>query len=126
MKARYHGRGLPYFAGPVYQRGHGLGSLFRGLFRFAMPFIKQGASTIGRQALQTGIQVAGDVLDRKPIQESLRSRVREAGDVLKLKAANKVNQLLTGSGKRRARKRKSQSVRFGPPDRKRKVHDIFD
>jgi hypothetical protein len=129
MKTRYHGRGIPYFSGPVYQRGHGIGSLFRGLFRFAMPFIKQGAKAVGRQALQTGMQVAGDVLENRPFKESVKSRVREAGSALKTKAENKVTQLLTGSGRRRARKRKAPR-RIGPPKIKKqkvrgKPRDIF-
>ena len=38
--ARQAGGALPYFAGAQYQRGHGLGSLFGGLLRSAMPLIK--------------------------------------------------------------------------------------
>ena len=134
MKRRqvlYRGRGIPYFAGPAYQRGHGIGSLFRGLFRFAMPLLKQGAKAVGRQALQTGIQVAGDMLENRPIKESLRTRVREAGSSLRIKAENKVNQLLNGSGRRRARKRNAL-VRIGPLalkirhiSKKRKSRDIY-
>jgi hypothetical protein len=121
------GRGIPYFTGPVYQRGHGIGSLFRGLFRFAMPLLKQGAKTLGRQALQTGIQVAGDVLEDRPLKESLRARVKEAGSALKTKAENKVHQLLSGSGRRKSRKRKAPKIKFGPPViKKRKAKDIFD
>ena len=118
------GRGLPYFAGPVYQRGHGIGSLFRGLFRYAMPFIKQGAKAVGRQALQTGIHLAGDVLENRPFKESVKTRVREAGSALRTKAQNKINHLLTGSGRRRTRKRKA-ARRIGPPRKKQKVRDIF-
>ena len=74
----HRGRGIPYFAGPVYQRGHGIGSLFRGLFRFAMPFLKQAAKTVGRQALQTGIQVAGDMLENRPLKnQSKHAFVRQ-------------------------------------------------
>ena len=135
MKRRqvlYRGRGIPYFAGPAYQRGHGIGSLFRGLFRFAMPLLKQGAKAVGRQALQTGIEVAGDMLENRPIKESLRTRVREAGSSLRTKAENKVNEFHSGSGRRRARKRKAP-VRIGPPtlkrrkriSKKRKSRDIF-
>jgi len=130
MKVRtYRGRGIPYFAGPVYQRGHGIGSLFRGLFRFAMPFIKQGAKAVGRQALQTGMQVAGDMLENRPVKESIKARVHEAGSALKTKAANKMTQLLTGSGRRRARKRRAPG-RVGPPRkiskrRRTKTRDIF-
>jgi len=132
MKVAVHrGRGIPYFAGPVYQRGHGIGSLFRGLFRFAMPLIKQGAKAVGRQALQTGIQVAGDMLENRPVKESIKARVREAGSALKTKAENKVTQLLAGSGRRRARKRRAPA-RIGPPATRRKksrrtskARDIF-
>jgi len=130
MKVAVHrGRGIPYFVGPVYQRGHGIGSLFRGLFRFAMPFIKQGAKAVGRQALQNGIQVAGDMLENRPIKESVKARVREAGSALKTKAETKLNQLLTGSGRRRARKRRAPA-RVGPPAKRRKrtstrPRDIF-
>jgi len=128
MKVRHRGRGIPYFAGPAYQRGHGIGSLFRGLFRYAMPFIKQGAKALGRQALHTGIQVAGDVLENRPIKESVKARVRQAGTTLKTKAENKINQLLAGSGRRRARKRRAP-VRIGPPRKRRKrsgkPRDIF-
>lgn len=131
MKVPHYGRGVPYFAGPVYQRGHGLGGLFRGLFRFAMPLIKQGARTVGRQALQTGMQVAGDMLENRPFKESVKSRVREAGSSLRTKAENKKNQLLSGSGRKRSRKRKAPA-RIGPPKIKkrrrhtnRKQRDIF-
>ena len=51
----------------------GVGSLFRGLFRFAMPLLKHGAKAVGRQALQTGIQVAGDMLENRPVKESIKA-----------------------------------------------------
>lgn len=127
---------MPYFAGPVYQREHWLGGLFCGLFRFAMPLIKQGAKAVGRQALQTGMQVAGDVLENRPFKESVKARVNQAGSSLRTKAENKINHLLSGSGRRRARKRKPPK-RIGPPiikrrrrnkkknSRRRKERDIF-
>jgi hypothetical protein len=36
------GKGYPVFAGRRYQRGHGLGSIFGGLFKAAMPLLKKG------------------------------------------------------------------------------------
>jgi hypothetical protein len=42
----------------VYQRGHGLGSIFGGLFKAAMPLLKKGAKTIEREALKTGLNIA--------------------------------------------------------------------
>jgi hypothetical protein len=48
------GKGYPVFAGRRYQRGHGLGSIFGGLFKAAMPLLKKGAKTLEREALKTG------------------------------------------------------------------------
>lgn len=42
------GNGMPVFAGTAMQRGHGIGSILKGLFRVATPLIK----TVGRQALR--------------------------------------------------------------------------
>jgi hypothetical protein len=46
------GKGYPVFAGRRYQRGHGLGSIFGGLFKAAMPLLKKGAKTLEREALK--------------------------------------------------------------------------
>jgi hypothetical protein len=48
---------LGVFAGRRYQRGHGLGSIFGGLFKAAMPLLKKGAKTLGREALKTGLNI---------------------------------------------------------------------
>ena len=50
------------------QRDHGLGSLFGGLIRSAMPLIKRGALALGKGALKTGLGVAGDVLSGQSIK----------------------------------------------------------
>jgi hypothetical protein len=52
------GKGYPVFAGRRYQRGHGLGSIFGGLFKAAMPLLKNGAKTLEREALKTGLNIA--------------------------------------------------------------------
>jgi hypothetical protein len=41
---------------------HGLGSIFGGLFKAAMPLLKKGAKTLEREALKTGLNIAGDVV----------------------------------------------------------------
>ena len=45
------GKGYPVFARRRYQRGHGLGSNFGGLFKAAMPLLKKGTKTLEREAL---------------------------------------------------------------------------
>ena len=52
------GNGMNVFQGARGQRGHGIGSVLSGLFRSALPMIKN----FGKQALQTGINVATDVV----------------------------------------------------------------
>ena len=44
------------------QQGYGLGSIFRGIFRWALPHVQQSAEMPGKKALQTGINVEQDVL----------------------------------------------------------------
>ena len=62
---RHAGGALPYFAGARYQRGHGLGSLFGGLLRSAMPLIERA---LGKGALKTGVRIADDVLSGQSIK----------------------------------------------------------
>jgi hypothetical protein len=49
------GKGYPVFAGRRYQRGHGLGSIFEGLFKAAMSLLKKGAKTLEREALHWSV-----------------------------------------------------------------------
>ena len=77
--ARQAGGALPYFAGAQYQRGHGLGSLFGGLLRSAMPLIKRGAVALGKGALKTGVRIADDVMSGQRIKRATKRRVADAG-----------------------------------------------
>ena len=46
-QAKQKGGSLPAFDGARFQRGYGLGSILRGLFRWAMPHLQQGAKVCG-------------------------------------------------------------------------------
>ena len=70
-----NGSGLPVFQGSRGQRGHGLGSMLSGFFRSAMPMIKRGLATFGKHALQTGLEIAGDVADGKSFKDSAKERI---------------------------------------------------
>jgi hypothetical protein len=60
--------------GPLYkasfrvQRGNGVGSFFRGLFRFVKPLLFSGAKAVGREALCTGSNILTDILNKDPAQ----------------------------------------------------------
>ena len=58
----------PVFAGRRYKKGHGLRNIFGGLFKAAMPLLKKGAKTLGREALKTGLNIAGDVVQGRNIK----------------------------------------------------------
>jgi hypothetical protein len=55
-------KGYPVFAERRYQRGHGLGSIFGGLFKAAMSLLKKGTKTLEREALKMRLNIAGDVV----------------------------------------------------------------
>ena len=109
-QARQKGGNLPAFHGSRFQQGYGLGSIFKGLFRWAMPHLQQGAKVLGKKALQTGVQVAQDVLEGNNVNAALAKRSREAIGELVPQA---------GSG-RKSTKRKVQ-LRGLPPFKKRKT-----
>ncbi|KAL3093266.1 hypothetical protein niasHS_005161 [Heterodera schachtii] len=58
-------RGLPY------QRGAGVGAVFRSLMRYLLPIGKQIGSAIGRQGIESGNRVLTNVLEGKDLKESL-------------------------------------------------------
>ena len=109
-QAKQRGGNLPAFHGSRFQQGYGLGSIIKGLFRWAMPHLQQGAKVLGKEALQTGVQVAQDVLEGNNVDTALAKRSKEAISGLVPQA---------GSG-RKSTKRK---VRFRglPPLKKRKT-----
>lgn len=128
------GAGVIY-RGAIYQRGHGIGSFLGGLFRTIMPLLRSGAKTVGKEILKSSAGFLGDLAANAPIKESLRNRLVDAGNNLKRKAENKINEM-GGSGvikRRRLVKNKQKlSVHSGVTSGKKKKTtlrreaDIFD
>lgn len=81
------------------QRGAGLGSFFRSLFRMAVPLIKSAATKIGKQALATGAHVATDLIHGRPIVQSMEEHGKEGASNL-LKQAEEALQRGRGLGTR--------------------------
>ena len=95
------------FHGTPYQRGYGLGSFFQSLARKALPFIKQGAKTLGRAALDTGVNIAQDVLAGNNLKTAARSRVRQTAKTLREQAFNRLASQ-TGSGRKQLKRKAPQ------------------
>lgn len=104
------GGALASFRGPIYQRGSGLGSVFKSLFRFITPIFKPAARALGGEALGLGQRVLGDIVSGKNVKESLKRNARLAGSNLLHKAGEHFGASQTGTGRRR-RTRKRQTTR---------------
>lgn len=103
----------PVYTGPAYQRGHGIGAFLGGLFRRILPFFGSAARAVGKEALNAGLNVMGDVVtNRVPIKEALENRLTESGLNLKRKAKEKINSMM-GSGYKKKRGRRSSHKLVG-------------
>lgn len=100
-QAQQNGHGLEGFAGVPYQRGYGIGNIFRGLFRMLLPLVKSAGKTIGKEALYTGTNIASDMLSGQDIETSVQNRSREAATRLVDKAQSHLKQTGQGSRKRK-------------------------
>ena len=124
------GSGLPVFVGGKVQRGHGLGNIFSGLARAAMPLLKSGVKALGKQGMKTGLQIAGDVFRGQQPKRAVRRRGKQAGKQLLHKALREIIPLPPGRPqkqqrgiKRRAQRRSVSSTRASKRSRSQK--DIF-
>ena len=61
-----------------------------GLFKAAMPLLKKGAKTLKREALKTGLNIAGEVVQGRNIKQAAKSRLKSTGENLLQKAMDTV------------------------------------
>lgn len=121
------------YKGAPYQRGHGIGSFLGGLFRSVLPLLSSGAKVIGKEALNAGVGLLSDMVSARPMEDSIKSRLKEASTNLKRKADNKIDRLnMSGSGYKTKRKRLSSyslpptaKVKATKKSRPNNLKDIF-
>lgn len=121
------GNGLNFYRGEALQKGYGFGSFFRTLFRAAVPLLKSGASSVGKEILRSGLNVMSDVSQGNNFKESARKHIKAAGHVLTDKATKKIKNMI-GSGHKKRNKRKSNLKKHLIPVKAKKVKrhdDIF-
>jgi hypothetical protein len=112
---------FPVYVGRSRQHGHGLGDIFRSIFRSIMPFFK----TIAPHALRAGANLVEDVSRGKRWRDSAKehaiSLAKQVPDAWTSSRPRKVEEEeQTGSG---FRKRKRLAKQSRPSKRAR--HDIF-
>lgn len=99
------------FSGVRYQKGYGLGSIFRSLARVALPLLK-------KPALRAGLGLASDLMSGKNVKRSLKHR-----------AVGAVGEVVDGAvrrGTRRGNKRKrATGKRVVRRKRQRRHADVF-
>lgn len=66
------GYGIEGYKGFPYQRGAGLGSFFKSLFRMAVPIFKSAGKQVGKHALTAGANVLSDLAVGRPVIESVK------------------------------------------------------
>lgn len=62
------GSGLPGFVGGAVQRGYGLGAILSGIARTAMPLLKSGMKSVGKDVLNVGQAVTKAALRGKDVK----------------------------------------------------------
>ena len=72
---------FPVFRALKYQKGYGLGGVFKRLFKWIMPIIKEKAvpilKTVGKSVLKGTSNIAKDALDGRNVKESANDRFEE-------------------------------------------------
>lgn len=92
------------YIGTPNQRGHGIGSFLGGLFRRVLPLLRKGATAVGKEAIRTSANIAGDMLKKNmSLKDAFHARVRESGGNLKRKAEENIETLMRGSGYKTAK-----------------------
>ena len=99
--------------GPVYsiphfvQRGHGIGSVVTGFWRWIKPILWSGAKTLGRESVRTGGKILADLAQNTNSDVTPRNIVSKH-------LSESIGKVLSGRGrkrKRRATTDTAQSVR---------------
>jgi hypothetical protein len=78
--------GMPVYYGARYQRGMGIGSMFKMFARWILPVakthvvpvLKDAAKFVGSEAIKTAANIATDAIDGKEVNESVKERAKES------------------------------------------------
>jgi hypothetical protein len=80
-----------------------------------MPLLKKGAKTLGREALKTGLNIAGDVVQWRNIKQAAEARLKSTGQNLFQKAMDTVGppgqRAIKGPDKRKKTRRRQTKQR---------------
>ena len=114
-QAQQKGGHLNAFHGARNQHGYGLGFIFKGLYRWAIPHVQSGMKALGRKALKESVGVAQDVLNGERLGDSVVKRGKKA-----IGSLTSQNATQAGNGKKTTkRKAKPKSASRAPAKRRK-------
>lgn len=112
------GNGGLGFSGIRYQRGRGLGNIFKNIFNailpIAKPLIGRAAKTIGKEAIHMGSNFANDLIAGENVKKALKNRTEQSVKRLTRRAAKK----MTGNGIG-IKKKSNKSLPLAVPQRQK-------
>ena len=122
------GSGDVFFRGTRIQRGYGLGNILSGLFRTALPILKQGAKGLGKEVLRTGVEIASDGLSGQNVKTAAKARLKQAGARSLKRAADSLGRrnVISEPNKRLKRKIIGNPVSRAYGKQRKWTLDIFD
>lgn len=105
------------YAGPIYQKGSGIGSFLGGLFRSILPILKRSTAVVGAELLKSGANVITDLSHNEPPEAIIKKRGKETINNLSRIAGDH----MFGSGyNTRTGVKRRQSTRLGRGGKKSK------
>ena len=128
------GGGDRFFAGPTYQRGHGLAGVFGRLFRAAVPIfrshvgpvMKKAGKELAKEALSTSVGVANDMLQGESLGNSVKHRLNTATNRMVVKGSKGLQKMLEDKRPRKRKRTHGSRVNLAKHARKTiKGRDIF-
>jgi hypothetical protein len=109
---------IPVFRGAPYQRGSGFGSVFKKIFRWIIPIIKEHALPVvksaGKEALKTALNIANDTIDGKDFVSSAKQQVK-----------NSLNKFSNQYGNGKAKKKAKKKALFKKTQNKKKTSQLI-
>ena len=95
------GNGMPIYAGYASQHGHGLGNIFGGIVRSAIPFIMPAVKDAGKQLLREGVTT----MQKRILQDNTQKKPTVAIKDKRPKKRKNTNTIAPQSKKARTRRR---------------------
>jgi hypothetical protein len=85
------------------------------VFKSAVPLLKRGAKTLGREALKTDLNLTSDLMEGQNVTKAAKSRLKSKGQDLHRKAMDTVvspgEQSMKPAAKRKKPKRRQTKLR---------------